>query len=308
MRLLKALVIYIAWVFVAGGLLAPVLHRLVAWAAGAGLPLGRIPDAPFYLYVSRAMLLVAVLGLVPLARVARIASWGEIGFAPASDALADLRRGAWIGLVSLSCVAAAILLAGVRVFDPSRTAVAIAKHLLNASLAALVVSLIEETLFRGVMLGVLQRGMPRIGALAFSSAFYAIVHFFQRPPNPVAMEWYSGLLAVRDMTRGFLDVAALVPGFLNLTLAGVILGYAFLRTRTIWLAVGLHAAWIFWVKSFGFFTTDAAQASPGFWGTRRLTDGWAAFVVLLALLAWLVWRSQRGDFRARVAAAAAGRG
>lgn len=294
MRLLKALLIYIVIVFAAGGLLAPVLHHLAAWAAHAGIPMGRIPQAPFYLYVSRAMLIVAVLGLIPLGRIASLGSWRDLGFTPATCAGRDMVRGLVIGFVSLAVTAALVLLAGARVFDPSRTADAIARHLVNASVAALFVSLLEETLFRGVVLGVLQRGLPRGVALGFSSLFYAIVHFFQRPGEPSTVEWHTGLVAVVQMAQGFGDLGAMVPGLLNLTLAGLILGLVFQQTRTLWLAIGLHAAWIFWVKSFGFFTSDAPLANTWFWGTRRLTDGWAASAVLLLLLTWLLLRPSVG--------------
>jgi uncharacterized protein len=74
----------------------------------------------------------------------------------------------------------------------------------------------------------------------------------------------------------------LAPGFFNLALAGALLAYAFHRTGNLWFSIGLHAGWIFWLKSYGFFTREAPGADTWLWGTKRMTDGWMALLVLAA--------------------------
>jgi hypothetical protein len=90
--------------------------------------------------------------------------------------------------------------------------------------------------------------------------------------------------------RGFDDLHALVPGFFNLTLAGLLLALAYQRTGNLYFSIGLHAGWIFWLKFYGFLTTPLA-ANVWFWGTEKLIDGWLAFLVLtlafFLLLRWL---------------------
>src|SRR5262249_5199828 len=75
-----------------------------------------------------------------------------------------------------------------------------------------------------------------------------------------------------------------VPGFLNLTLAGVILGLAYQRSGSLHFSIGLHAGWIFWLKTYGFATVETAADSVWFFRTGKLINGWLAFVVLTALL------------------------
>jgi hypothetical protein len=52
----------------------------------------------------------------------------------------------------------------------------------------------------------------------------------------------------------------------------------------LWFSIGLHAGWIFWLKSYGILTREAAGANTWFWGTSRLINGWFALFVLGAAL------------------------
>jgi hypothetical protein len=86
------------------------------------------------------------------------------------------------------------------------------------------------------------------------------------------------------MLRGFADFQALVPGFFNLTLIGILLGLAYQRTGNLYFSIGLHAGWIFWLKIYGAFTVNSVATKIWFWGGGKMIDGWLAFFVLLAVL------------------------
>ena len=117
-----------------------------------------------------------------------------------------------------------------------------------------------------------------------SSLVYALVHFLQRTEFTGAVAWNSGLILLPRMLGGFADFHALVPGFFNLTLAGILLGLAYQRTGNLYFSIGLHAGWIFWLKTYGAFTTSAPRAATWFWGTGKLIDGWLALIVLVITL------------------------
>jgi membrane protease YdiL (CAAX protease family) len=93
------------------------------------------------------------------------------------------------------------------------------------------------------------------------------------------------------MLGGFADLQMVIPGFVNLTLAGILLGLAYQRTGNLYFSIGLHAGWIFWLKFYGAITAPVPAASQWFWGTQKLIDGWLALIVLafalLALNRWL---------------------
>jgi len=90
--------------------------------------------------------------------------------------------------------------------------------------------------------------------------------------------------------RGFGDWDVVIPGFFNLTLAGIMLGLAYQRSGNLYFSIGLHTGWIFWLKSYGLLTTPLATAHQTFWGTQKLIDGWLAMAVLAcALVALARW-------------------
>jgi len=174
---------------------------------------------------------------------------------------------------------------GARRWRPGLTLASFGEHFFSAALAALVVSLLEELLFRGALFGTFRRFGRVSYAIGLSSAIYAIVHFFERPPQPEAVSWSSGLITLGLMLRGFVDLTALIPGFFNLTLAGIILALAYHYSGSLYASIGIHAGWIFWLKSYGYFTDDVPGANEWWWGSTGMTDGWVAMAALgLALI------------------------
>lgn len=81
----------------------------------------------------------------------------------------------------------------------------------------------------------------------------------------------------------------LVPAFFTLFVAGAILALAYQRTGALFVSIGLHAGWIFWLKFYGFLTVQTPGANPAIWGTDTLIDGWLALPVLGCVF-WMVSR------------------
>ena len=143
--------------------------------------------------------------------------------------------------------------------------------------------IIEEVFFRGALFGGLRQRQRMLSAALVSSAIYAIVHFFQRSIWEGPVTWSSGLELLPRMLSGFAEIEQLIPGFFSLTLAGMMLALAYQRTGSLYLSMGLHGGWIFWLKSYGFLTVPAEGSNAWFWGTNKLTDGWLAFALLAAM-------------------------
>ena len=115
----------------------------------------------------------------------------------------------------------------------------------SVTLTAAVVPLIEEALFRGLFLGVLLRGNRPLLATLVSSAFFSIVHFLKAPDQTTtSVEWTSGFVSLAHSFDQFTDPMLVLAGFTTLFLIGLILAHARLRTRSLWLPIGLHAGWI----------------------------------------------------------------
>ena len=107
----------------------------------------------------------------------------------------------------------------------------------------------EETLFRGVLLRHLETLLGTGWALAISAAIFGGLHLM----NPDATPFAAFAIAME---------------------AGILLGAAYLLTRRLWLAVGLHAAWNFtqgWVFS---VPVSGGPAPLGLLITRRAGPDW----------------------------------
>jgi membrane protease YdiL (CAAX protease family) len=282
MRPFRALVIYLAAVFIGGALLAPWLYRLAQVFAHA---LPRLAAAPFHRFVDRSFLILALAGLWPLLRAFGATSPREIGLVLPYAQSRKLFGGLLLGFGSLAVVAALAIGCRARVVPQDLSAHQVVGTILGAIAAAASVATLEEILFRGGLFGGLRRVLYWPFALGFSSGIYAIVHFLQRAEISGPVAWNSGLVLLPHILGGFADFYALVPGFFNLTLAGILLGLAYQRTGNLYFSIGLHAGWIFWLKTYGAFTAAAPRSATWFWGGGKMIDGWLAFFVLVAVLA-----------------------
>ena len=282
MRPLRALVIYIAVVFIGGALFAPWLYRL-AQLFSHSFP--GLASVPFHRFLDRSFLLFALAGLWPLLRTLGATSCRETGIVPPYGQWKKLLGGLLLGFLTLAMVAGIAIGCGGRTFAPAMDAHKVIGTVFGAAATAVLVGTLEEILFRGGIYGGLRRVLYWRFALLISSAVYALVHFLQKADSTGPIGWNSGLALLPHKLGGFADIHALVPGFFSLTLAGVLLGLAYHRTGNLYFSIGLHAGWIFCLKSYGQLTVQTPGAGIWFWGTGKMTDGWLAFLVLAALLA-----------------------
>jgi hypothetical protein len=209
--------------------------------------------------------------------------------------LSDLAAGFAIGFGSLAGAAGLAILCGGRTAHVSHKPPGMAALLLGATATAAVVALLEELIFRGALFGILRKTLAWPAALAVSSAVYAAVHFLQKAPAPPPIDWLSGIRLLPELFRIPLD--GLAPALFALLLAGAVLALAYQRTGTLFMSIGLHAGWIFWLTAYRSLTREAPGASHLIWGGDKLIDGWLAFFILAAVLAG-VWRAGRPASRA----------
>jgi membrane protease YdiL (CAAX protease family) len=282
MRPLRTLLIYLAFVFIGGALLAPWLYWAAQWAAPHAPWLKNLAASPFHRFEDRAFLLCALAGLWPLLRRLGGVSWHELGVVRPAAGWRKALAGFLLGLVSLALVIGLALVFGGRELNHGLSGAGLGRKLAGAAFTAVVVAVMEEILFRGGIFGGLRRVFDWKFALGLSSAAYALVHFLEGAELPGDVTWTSGLKLLPLMLRGFTEVHALVPGFFSLTLAGGLLALAYQRTGSLNYSIGLHAGWVFCIKISGVLTT-APAAGAWFWGTGKLFDGWLAFLVLMAM-------------------------
>lgn len=288
MRPVRTVAVYCLGIFVGSALAAPWLFKLLQGLAGMVPALNGLAAIPFPRYFNRILMLTGLLGLWPLARALGIRSWQDLGLKKSNAAWREMAVGFLFGFGSLACIAMAVLISGTRAYAAEHSAAEVMRHLANASSAAIAVSFIEETFFRGILFGGLRKSLAWPIALGLSSAIYASLHFLQRTEFTGPVDWTAGFAVLGSMLEGFGNIEQLIPGFLNLALAGMVLGLAYQWTGALYFPIGLHAGWVFWLKSYAFLSRDGVEGRHWFWGTGKLIDGFLALVVLAVMLCLLL--------------------
>jgi uncharacterized protein len=141
---------------------------------------------------------------------------------------------------------------------------------------------LQEILFRGIVFHIVEEALGTLWALVISAVLFALIHLASAQ-------------------------ASLVGAISNAAEAGILFAAAYLLTRRLWLAIGIHVAWDF--ANDGIFgvsvSGSAAQPLPGLFhgnlsGPAQLTGGAggieASLVTVLVMAAacgLLLWISRR---------------
>jgi len=266
-----------------GALLAPILY----WSAQGLIARGHLTFLAahdFETFFHRALLIGALLFLWPLLRSLEMRNWRDLGLAPNPHQLRDAGAGVVIAAIPLLCFGAVLLLLHVWSL---RDAVSI-PGILARMLSAVAVPLIEEPLFRGLILGILLRACGPVPATFISSAFFSLLHFLKAPERTsIDVTWTSGFVSIANSFSQFQQPLLVAAGFTTLFLLGWILADARLRTRSLWLPIGLHAGWILASGLFNKVARREVELLP--WIGRNLLIGLAPLGV--ALISWAILRA-----------------
>jgi membrane protease YdiL (CAAX protease family) len=203
----------------------------------------------------------------------------------------DLRRGLLIGVVGVGTGVAACWLGEAMVpalrYDPLKTVWKAAA----GCLGAVMVAIGEEALFRGVLLRRFTADMGRVGGILLTTAIYAIVHAL-RPGGSKEAYPMAGI----DRTIALfapLGEAGVLPSVIGLFGLGLVLAAARLATGSLWLSIGIHAAYVA-VFRVGRLVLDIRKTPA--WligpGWPPLIGGVAGLVAVLVTAA-LLWRATR---------------
>jgi membrane protease YdiL (CAAX protease family) len=182
--------------------------------------------------------------------VALVAGWrrldlgrpAEIGFTRAGWSR-QLWSGVSIGLGGLAVgLGVAVLLGGVLFELRYPLAKTVHKAILGL-IAALLVGAGEEALFRGVLLRRLTRDAGRAWGVIAVTIIYAGLHGLRRVRIDGAVDAWSGVAYTLALLGRVVAPVALAP-FLGLLLLGLLLVAARFATRSLWMSIGIHAAWV----------------------------------------------------------------
>lgn len=280
-------------------LLLLIAGSYLAGSAAAHAVLSWDPDQSTWLLdrgpgklMRRVTMMLVVIGLTGLLRCAQWNGWRDNGLWLVDETppwRRDLATGFGLGVLTLGGLMLLGLLTGARILDPDHSPFVFLGVLLLLLLKSAVIAVVEETLARGILLRVLLRMWPLWAAALFVSGIFAGGHFLK--PQDAAF----GSPGLWAPIQSMFDYAAGIPmigwRLLNMTLMSLVLCVVVIRNKTIWLAAGLHAGWV-WTKGGGgkLLSFDGDAPYDWFMGRRSdFTDSALCSLTLLVLLMW-AWR------------------
>ena len=148
---------------------------------------------------------------------------------------------------------------------------------------------IEECLFRGLLLGLWLRFAKPLAACIGCSLLFAFIHFLEAPKGTVFANPGSplaGLEMLGQIVFHFTDLRFFVADFATLFVIGMILAWTRLQTASLWFPIGLHAGWIAAFKGFNMLY-DELPGSPlhPWWVGDSLRSGIIPMLTLFATAA-----------------------
>jgi membrane protease YdiL (CAAX protease family) len=264
---------YLLFALAAGAAVAPPIYWAGQALAAAGVS-DWLAGFPFHRVLSRCMQVSLIVLLWPALRWVGLRRVSELNLRRNPVAVSDVVGGFTAALVLIVLLAGIYLLSGWFALRPEPDW----SRLGRIVLTALVVSCVEEAVFRGVILGVCLWSLSRRGAIFVSTVFFVVVHFIKPAKAalaPADVIWSSGFTEALNFTRGLPEFWLLVSGAASLFVAGWILGSAALATRSLWLPIGLHAGWVFGQQTTGLLLApvggDASLFLP--WVGPNLVSG-----------------------------------
>lgn len=213
---------------------------------------------------------------------------GALGYAADPAAPRDSLLGFGVGAAAITLAVGVLTVAGtVRWVADSGSWPEYVATLAQALLVYAVAAAAEEAIFRGYVFQALVQGVGAWPAVLGTSVLFALAHLQNPSVTAVALA--------------------------NIFLAGVMLGWAYLRTRSLWFCTAVHLGWNWMMSAALDFPVSGLIRDTPLYDVRTVGPRWmtggdfgpeggivATFVIagLIALLLWAPWLRESPRMRA----------
>jgi membrane protease YdiL (CAAX protease family) len=179
-------------------------------------------------------------------------SKSDLGFDNKKLFFTQIKHGAWLGFLTLFPVFILLYMLNVHIIDQTRawTLPWFGKKLLLESLLALLISLVEEPVFRGLLLTGLSKKFSPTWAIFISSLYYAGLHFVNSDTEIPSQDVhpFSGLQLFNEAIVQLYNPDYVSP-FFSLLVVGIFLGMIKAKLPAgIGICIGCHACWVWQIK------------------------------------------------------------
>ena len=280
-RVCGELALWLVAVIVASSVLAPLSFAVIDRLAPGAFAFSRV--------FRRVASLVAVLLLWLLLRRWGIRAWVDLGWRRTGVAWRHFAISVAAGGTIAAALVSSELVLGNRAWQVGLTA----PQAVLAAVAALVIGLVEETVFRGALfLGLASRLRGGLWAIALaSSALYSTVHFARGGRGRVAGTWDGGLRLWAEIPDAMVYYGEAAIG---LTILGLFSCAIAWHRQHLAEAAGFHAGAVFGLRCMTGLTAAAAPGQ-GFWLVDGLQPGWRLTLLMAAVALSLAFRRPHPD-------------
>lgn len=179
------------------------------------------------------------------------------------------------------------LILGIHEIDQTRATIisllpTIAKYLF----IALIIAVVEETLFRGALYGGLKSQTNILIAAILSSFFYAITHFTKYPEVTTTPELFTGIQLLPQAVSAIFNWQ-LFDSVLVLFLLGLILVNLKEKTHSLASSIGFHAGIVLGMKLIRHYTNTTEVNYTFIRGSQSDMMGYLTALSLILILFWL---------------------
>ncbi len=202
--------------------------------------------------ISKGTLVLLLLSIFPLKRWLKL-SWSDLGFAAPRRFIRQMGIGLIIGIVTLLPVLLVLYGLDVHIIDSGRewTAAKAGKRIIISLLLALLISFLEEPLFRGILLTSFLKKLSISMAVGLSAFYYASLHFLKSKTSIPYDELTPGK-GFELMLEAFANWInpEIFSALLALWVVGVFLALIRVEIKqSLGICIGCHAGWVWLIKT-----------------------------------------------------------
>ena len=123
-------------------------------------------------------------------------------------------------------------------------------------------------------------------AVCVCSLIYSILHFFRADVLvSTGFQPFVGFTTMAQFFKPiFFDFFKNLPAIIGLFLVGVVLSYAFIKTKSLYISIGLHAGMVFMMKADALFLVRIREKQDWLFGDSDLVTGALVWSLLIFIL------------------------
>lgn len=241
---------------------------------------------PFHRYFNRIWQASLVVGILCFWRQLGFGSFRDLGLG-GGKVVSHLAFGFISSVVLMSLYVGATVLLGWREIRgaPPKWAINLLMILGTAS----VVSILEEIFFRGYFYRISKKGVGVVAAVVLNLLVFSLIHYV-KPEDAEKLRnvgAFTGVHMLQLALSRFASPMDILGGVLVLMAAAAILCWSVEKTGRLYLAIGLHAGWIFALQFLGLWTHNLRNDPKWVYGGGDLSQGALALLPLTVQFAVL---------------------